>query len=161
MLTPQTPGQDILTSLSNFWKSLLPTDQQRKALSDEFSNSVDKVVKTATERLASMKQNLEQLEKDIDAANAANVAYEECDAVDSKKLFATAKALAANGADGIAVYSETVGEGDSAACVLYLANVQGRELIAIEANKFAILKAKALTADVQDLFTDSKLVILN
>ena len=44
---------------------------------------------------------------------------------------------------------------------LYLANVKERELLPAETNKYAIIKAKALTADVLGLFLDSKLVILN
>ncbi|MGN0028620.1 MAG: hypothetical protein ACI35Q_02685 [Marinilabiliaceae bacterium] len=164
MMTPekQTSGQDLRTRISNLFKSLLPSEEQRKAISDEFHNGVSDIKKTATEGWAKMTADLAQLDKDIEAANAANVVCEECDSLTSQKLFAEAKSIAVAGANGIAAYFERhdAVEGKVGGTV-YLANVNDRELLPVATNKFAILRAKEISSDVLGLFFDSKLVILN
>lgn len=156
------PGQDLLTSIYDLFKGLLPSEEQRKALSDEFGKGVTDITKAATEGWAKMKADLAQLDKDIEAANAANVAYEECDALNSQKLFAVAKSIAVAGANGIAAYFERHNaEVGKVGGTVYLANVNDRELLPVATNKFAILKAKEISSDILGLFFDSKLVILN
>lgn len=153
---PMTPN--IGDMLQQIWKTLFPADKMSQ-LKDEGSKAWSDITNTASDAWKKMNENIAELDKNVAAANAANVTYEECPVVDSQKLFAVARSIRAEGANGIAVYYERTEDG---AIVenLYLANVKERELLPAETNKYAIIKAKALTADVLGLFLDSKLVIL-
>lgn len=167
MMTPPISG-DLQGKIAKLWENLCNSlsSEKRQQLSDETSKALSDISTTFSQSLDKMDKELSDLDKRIDAANAANVFYTECDVVDSQQLFSVAKSIMAKGANGIAVFREHKESKNALGQVvvtetLYLANVKDSDPLPPTDNKYAIVLAKAITTDVQSLFADSNLVILN
>lgn len=167
MMTPQFPN-DLQVKIAKVWETICSSfsPEKRQQLADETSKAMDDISTAFSQSLDKMDKELTDLDQRIAAANAANVVYQECDVVDSQRLFGVAKSIMAKGANGIAVFRERKeAKGLTGEVVvteaLYLANVKDSEPLPPADNKYAIIMAKALTADVQGLFADNQLVILN
>lgn len=124
----------------------------------------EKFTKQLDEAIEAFDKGIDGKAKLAEAVSKANIDYSEMDNLDSTTFFAICRKIIAEGADGIAAYWQPAATDVSAAPApdsIYLANVCGRELLPVEKNKYAIIKAKAVADDVKEVFGDEKLVILN
>lgn len=125
---------------------------------------LEKLCKTIDETIDAFDKGLEKGEgaknaEAIEAANKANIDFSEVETLDSMTFFGICRKIMAEGADGIAAIWQPGADGKPDS--VFLANVCGRELLPVEKNKYAIIKAKTVADDVKEVFGDEKLVILN
>lgn len=134
----------VLDGICELWTEALKVGSAiSTAFKEEWSNSI---------------KQMEETDRKIDVANKADVTNVEVEFLQTQRLMQIAQSIAAPGADGIAVFRI---KGEDGAAIINLANVKGRELLSPETNKYAIIKAGALSADVKELFADGELQILN
>lgn len=142
-----TKGKFNMPTAEDFGKFWQAVVGQAADVSGAVAESWDKAFK-----------QLDELDKKIDSANKANITYTEVEFLQTQQLMSIAQSIIAQGADGIAVFRV---KGEDGAAIINLANVKGRELLPPETNKYAIIKAAALSSDVKELFADGELQILN
>ena len=130
----------------------------------------EKFTKQLDEAIDAFDKGIDGKAKLAEAVSKANIDYSEMDNLDSTTFFAICRKIMAEGADGIAAYWQPAAPAATDASAapaapapdsIYLANVCGRELLPVEKNKYAIIKAKAVADDVKELFGNEKMVILN
>jgi hypothetical protein len=89
--------------------------------------------------------------------NAKNIKSENVEELTMADLISIAKKNIVAGSDGVAAYRQVK---DSDICI-YLSYCKGRELLSEENNCYVIIKAKSLAQDVNEMFKESDLIILN
>lgn len=134
----------LLEDVSKRWTEIMEVGKEvSRDMKEAWSNNMERLAET---------------DKNIEAANKADVTNVEVEFLQTQQLMQIAKSIIAPGADGIAVFRI---KGEDGAAIINLANVKGRELLSPETNKYAIIKAGALSADVKELFADGELQVLN
>lgn len=131
-------------SLDLLWKSVL---KGGRGIADAFNNKIEE-----------SKRKFDELDKKINEANKANIIFSQVEFLDTQLLMSTAKSIVVPGANGIAVLRE---KGEDGAATIHMTNVKDRELLPSASNRYAIIKAGALSSDVKSLFADGELQILN
>ena len=145
--------KNVGEQLGNFFGNLL------KGIDE----GIDKLGKALDDTIEAFDRGLEKAEGDknaaLEAADKANIDFSEVETLDSMTFFNICRRIMAEGADGIAAIWQPGADGKPDS--IYLANVFGSELLPVEQNKYAIIKAKSVADDVKEVFGDEKLVILN
>ncbi len=146
--------KNIGEQLGNFFGSAL------KGLDEGF----EKLCKTIDDTLDAFDKGLEKGEgaknaEAIEAANKANIDFSEVETLDSMTFFNVCQGTILEEADAIAAYWNPATDGK--ANFIYLANVLNRQLLPVEKNKYAVIKAKSVVDDVKEVFGDEKLVIID
>ena len=112
-----------------------------------------KLAEKANEYVPLVEDMISNLKGDIEG-----IAYgEEVETVDVKTIAKFAKKYMVNGSNNVAVCKQHYLDG----YYLYLAYAKDKELLPIKENAYVIIKAQTLTKDVEDLFGDSSVVIIN
>ena len=146
--------KNIGEQLGNFFGNAL------KGLDEGF----EKLCKTIDDTLDAFDRGLEKGEgaknaEAIEAANKANIDFSEVETLDSMTFFGICQRTILEEADAVAAYWKPGADGK--ANFIYLANVLNRELLPVEKNKYAVIKAKSVVDDVKEVFGDEKLVIID
>ena len=76
--------------------------------------------------------------------------------LNKKRLIAIAKEHLVVGATEVVAYKTS----KSDSFIIYLAYSKNKELLPIEQNRYVIIKAEALSGDINSLFGDNKLIVL-
>lgn len=132
---------------------------------------VDKLKPLADEALQFLKQNAGELVKKVTAdvfpvlegmvqnltGELKGIAYgEEVELLDMARLVGFAKEHIVKNSNEIVVMRVK----EDACCYIYLAYSRDRELLPSDSNRYLIIKARALSPEVDNLFKDSELIIL-
>ena len=132
---------------------------------------VDMLKPLAEEALTFLKQNAEELVKNVTAdvypvlegmvqnltGELKGIAYgKEVDLLDLATLVGFAKEHIVKNSNEIVVMRMK----EEACSYIYLGYSRDRELLPSDSNRYLIIKAKALTPEVEDLFKESELIIL-
>lgn len=94
--------------------------------------------------------------KRVSAKTKAQIVGRNFEVLNKEQLIEVAKSIKAQEADGIAAYRLDAPD----AAFIYLANVKDRILLPEEHNKYAIIRATAISSDVLKLFGTENLIIL-
>lgn len=132
---------------------------------------VDKLKPLADEALEFLKQNAEELVKKVTddvypvlegmvqnlTGELKGIAYgKEVELLDLATLVGFAKEHIVKNSNEIVVMRVK----EVTCCYIYLAYSRNRELLPSDTNRYLIIKAQALSPEVNDLFKDSELIIL-
>lgn len=156
----QTP---FIIAVEEALRKGLPTVAEKgKAMLEDFTKviipaAVEEGKKTLLEIKEDTQKAWDDFKKKIqEEGNPDHLVFEEVDILDSQKLLDFAKKY--NVKDANEVYA--MKKQKKTACFVYLSYGKDRNLFEKEQNKYVIIKAGALTADVLGLFDESELVIL-
>lgn len=102
------------------------------------------------------KEQVGDFMKKLHTETAKNVEFKEVDLLNSSKLITFAKENIVSGANEVYAWKKQYKD----AIYVNLAYGNDQNLLENDKNKFIIIKAEALTADVLNMFEESELVIL-
>lgn len=113
----------------------------------------EKIVETATKTVKNkFKEFVDGFRKPD-----ANIITVELELLNKEKLVEIAKSNVVDGSTEVAAY-KVVTDDDY---IIYLACTKERELIDSSINKYVIIKSKSLARDIDKLFDNDKLILLN
>ena len=122
-------------------------------------DGIEKFSKQLDEALDAFDKGIDGKAQLAEAVSKANIDYSEMENLDSTTFFGICRGTILEEADAIAAYWNPATDGK--ANFIYLANVLNRELLPVEKNKYAVIKAKSVVDDVKEVFGDEKLVIID
>ena len=114
---------------------------------------VGKVVQGIKEEMRPM---LKELFDSFKSGKQANTKLFKLPLLDKNKLVEIVRENMVIGAKEVAVYKSTTEK----AYIVYLAYTCNKELLSIEKNKYIIIEAQSLSADVENLFNGERMIIL-
>ena len=114
---------------------------------EEGKKAMDEIAKNTKEQV---KEFIERLNTEV------AVDYRKVELLNSTKLIALAKENTVDGANEVYVWKKTYKNG----MYIYLAYGKDQNLLEKDKNKFIILEAEALSADLLNMFEESELIIL-
>ncbi len=124
----------------------------RDALEPIIRDKIEEVkVKIKDEYIPKLKKFLEDILK------SKNVKYESVDVLSKSDLISLIRLNRVNGSDGVAAFKQQKDE----KMFVYLAYCKDRDLLPEETNCYIVIEANFLNDDVNELFNESDLIILN
>lgn len=108
-------------------------------------------VKIKDEYIPKLKEFVEDILK------SKNVKYESVDVLSKSDLISLIRLNRVNGSDGVAAFKQQKDE----KMFVYLAYCKDRDLLPEETNCYIVIEANFLNDDVNELFNESDLIILN
>lgn len=124
----------------------------RDALEPIIRDKIEEVkVKIKDEYIPKLKKFVEDILK------SKNVKYESVDVLSKSDLISLIRLNRVNGSDGVAAFKQQKDE----KMFVYLAYCKDRELLPEETNCYIVIEANSLNDDVNELFNESDLIILN
>lgn len=124
----------------------------RDALEPIIRDKIEEVkVKIKDEYIPKLKKFLEDILK------SKNVKYESVDVLSKSDLISLIRLNRVNGSDGVAAFKQQKDE----KMFVYLAYCKDRDLLPEETNCYIVIEANSLNDDVNELFNESDLIILN
>ena len=124
----------------------------RDALEPIIRDKIEEVkVKIKDEYIPKLKEFVEDILK------SKNVKYESVDVLSKSDLISLIRLNRVNGSDGVAAFKQQKDE----KMFVYLAYCKDRDLLPEETNCYIVIEANFLNDDVNELFNESDLIILN
>ena len=124
----------------------------RDALEPIIRDKIEEMkVKIKDEYIPKLKEFVEDILK------SKNVKYESVDVLSKSDLVSLIRLNRVNGSDGVAAFKQQKDE----KMFVYLAYCKDRELLPEETNCYIVIEANSLNDDVNELFNESDLIILN
>jgi hypothetical protein len=124
----------------------------RDALEPIIRDKIEEVkVKIKDEYIPKLKKFVEDILK------SKNVKYESVDVLSKSDLISLIRLNRVNGSDGVAAFKQQKDE----KMFVYLAYCKDRDLLPEETNCYIVIEANSLNDDVNELFNESDLIILN
>lgn len=137
------PNKQIIDVFKSLFEEIVPV------VIEEGKKAIDEIAKNTKEQVNEFVEEL-NTEKEVD------VDFREIELLNSSKLITLAKENIVDGANEVYVWKKAYKSG----VYINLAYGKGQELLEKDKNKFIILKAEALGADLLNMFKESELVIL-
>ena len=137
------PNKQIIDVFKSLFEEIVPV------VIEEGKKAIDEITKNTKEQVNEFIEEL-NTEKEVD------VDFREIELLNSSKLITLAKENIVDGANEVYVWKKTYKSG----VYINLAYGKDQELLEKDKNKFIILKAEALGADLLNMFKESELVIL-
>ena len=137
------PNKQIIDVFKSLFKEVVPV------VIEEGKKAIDEIAKNTKEQVNEFVEEL-NTEKEVD------VDFREIELLNSSKLITLAKENIVDGANEVYVWKKAYKSG----VYINLAYGKDQELLEKDKNKFIILKAEALGADLLNMFKESELVIL-
>lgn len=124
----------------------------RDALEPIIRDKIEEVkVKIKDEYIPKLKEFVEDILK------SKNVKYESVDVLSKSDLISLIRLNRVNGSNGVAAFKQQKDE----KMFVYLAYCKDRDLLPEETNCYIVIEANFLNDDVNELFNESDLIILN
>lgn len=92
-----------------------------------------------------------------DVLKSRNVKYESVDVLTRRDMVSLIKLNRVNGSDGVAAFKQKKDE----KMFVYFAYCKDKDLLPEETNCYIVIEANSLDEDVEELFNESDLIILN
>lgn len=137
------PNKQIIDVFKSLFEEIVPV------VIEEGKKAIDEITKNTKEQVNEFVEEL-NTEKEVD------VDFREIELLNSSKLITLAKENIVDGANEVYVWKKAYKSG----VYINLAYGKDQELLEKDKNKFIILKAEALGADLLNMFKESELVIL-
>ena len=137
------PNKQIIDVFKSLFEEVVPV------IIEEGKKAIDEIAKNTKEQVNEFIEEL-NTEKEVD------VDFREIELLNSSKLITLAKENIVDGANEVYVWKKAYKSG----VYINLAYGKDQELLEKDKNKFIILKAEALGADLLNMFKESELVIL-
>ena len=137
------PNKQIIDVFKSLFEEIVPV------VIEEGKKAIDEIAKNTKEQVNEFVEEL-NTEKEVD------VDFREIELLNSSKLITLAKEHIVDGANEVYVWKKAYKSG----VYINLAYGKDQELLEKDKNKFIILKAEALGADLLNMFKESELVIL-
>ena len=137
------PNKQIIDVFKSLFEEVVPV------IIEEGKKAIDEIAKNTKEQVNEFVEEL-NTEKEVD------VDFREIELLNSSKLITLAKENIVDGANEVYVWKKAYNSG----IYINLAYGKDQELLEKDKNKFIILKAEALGADLLNMFKESELVIL-
>lgn len=137
------PNKQIIDVFKSLFEEIVPV------VIEEGKKAIDEITKNTKEQVNEFIEEL-NTEKEVD------VDFREIELLNSSKLITLAKENIVDGANEVYVWKKAYNSG----IYINLAYGKDQELLEKDKNKFIILKAEALGADLLNMFKESELVIL-
>lgn len=137
------PNKQIIDVFKSLFEEIVPV------VIEEGKKAIDEITKNTKEQVNEFIEEL-NTEKEVD------VDFREIELLNSSKLITLAKENIVDGANEVYVWKKAYKSG----VYINLAYGKDQELLEKDKNKFIILKAEALGADLLNMFKESELVIL-
>lgn len=137
------PNKQIIDVFKSLFEEIVPV------VIEEGKKAIDEIAKNTKEQVNEFVEEL-NTEKEVD------VDFREIELLNSSKLITLAKENIVDGANEVYVWKKAYNSG----IYINLAYGKDQELLEKDKNKFIILKAEALGADLLNMFKESELVIL-
>ena len=137
------PNKHIIDVFKSLFEEIVPV------VIEEGKKAIDEIAKNTKEQVNEFVEEL-NTEKEVD------VDFREIELLNSSKLITLAKENIVDGANEVYVWKKAYKSG----VYINLAYGKDQELLEKDKNKFIILKAEALGADLLNMFKESELVIL-
>ena len=137
------PNKQIIDVFKSLFEEVVPV------IIEEGKKAIDEIAKNTKEQVNEFVEEL-NTEKEVD------VDFREIELLNSSKLITLAKENIVDGANEVYVWKKAYKSG----VYINLAYGKDQELLEKDKNKFIILKAEALGADLLNMFEESELVIL-
>ena len=137
------PNKQIIDVFKSLFEEIVPV------VIEEGKKAIDEITKNTKEQVNEFVEEL-NTEKEVD------VDFREIELLNSSKLITLAKENIVDGANEVYVWKKAYNSG----IYINLAYGKDQELLEKDKNKFIILKAEALGADLLNMFKESELVIL-
>ena len=135
------PNKQIIDVFKSLFEEIVPV------VIEEGKKAIDEIAKNTKEQV---KEFIERLNTEV------AVDYIKVELLNSTKLIALAKENTVDGANEVYVWKKTYKNG----MYINLAYGKDQELLEKDKNKFIILEAEALSADLLNMFEESELIIL-
>ena len=137
------PNKQIIDVFKSLFEEIVPV------VIEEGKKAIGEIAKNTKEQVNEFVEEL-NTEKEVD------VDFREIELLNSSKLITLAKENIVDGANEVYVWKKAYKSG----VYINLAYGKDQELLEKDKNKFIILKAEALGADLLNMFKESELVIL-
>ena len=137
------PNKQIIDVFKSLFEEIVPV------VIEEGKKAIDEIAKNTKEQVNEFVEEL-NTEKEVD------VDFREIELLNSSKLITLAKENIVDGSNEVYVWKKTY----KSDMYVNLAYGKDQELLEKDKNKFIILKAEALGADLLNMFKESELVIL-
>ena len=137
------PNKQIIDVFKSLFEEIVPV------VVEEGKKAIDEIAKNTKEQVNEFVEEL-NTEKEVD------VDFREIELLNSSKLITLAKENIVDGANEVYVWKKAYKSG----VYINLAYGKDQELLEKDKNRFIILKAEALGADLLNMFKESELVIL-
>lgn len=137
------PNKNVVDIFVKFFEEAIPVilEEGKKAMGDIANNT---------------KEQVGDFLKELNTKTAQNVEFKEVELLNSSKLITFAKENIVPGANEVYAWKKQYKDG----IYINLAYGNDQNLLDNDKNKFIIIKAEALTADLLNMFEESELVIL-
>lgn len=137
------PNKQIIDVFKSLFEEVVPVviEEGKKAIGEIAENT---------------KEQVNEFIEDLNTEKVDNVDFREVEILNSSKLITLAKENIVDGANEVYVWKKAYKSG----MYINLAYGKDQELLEKDKNKFIILKAEALSADLLNMFEESELVIL-
>ena len=137
------PNKQIIDVFKSLFEEIVPV------VIEEGKKAIDEIAKNTNEQV-------NEFIEEINTEKVENVDFREIELLNSSKLITLAKENIVDGANEVYVWKKAYKSG----VYINLAYGKDQELLEKDKNKFIILKAEALGADLLNMFKESELVIL-
>ena len=137
------PNKQIIDVFKSLFEEVVPV------VIEEGKKAIDEIAKNTNEQV-------NEFIEEINTEKVENVDFREIELLNSSKLITLAKENIVDGANEVYVWKKAYKSG----VYINLAYGKDQELLEKDKNKFIILKAEALGADLLNMFKESELVIL-
>ena len=137
------PNKQIIDVFKSLFEEVVPV------IIEEGKKAIDEIAKNTNEQV-------NEFIEEINTEKVENVDFREIELLNSSKLITLAKENVVDGANEVYVWKKAYNSG----IYINLAYGKDHELLEKDKNKFIILKAEALGADLLNMFKESELVIL-
>ena len=137
------PNKQIIDVFKSLFEEIVPV------VIEEGKKAIDEITKNT-------KEQVNEFIEELNTEKVENVDFREVELLNSSKLITLAKENIVDGANEVYVWKKAYKSG----VYINLAYGKDQELLEKDKNKFIILKAEALGADLLNMFKESELVIL-
>ena len=137
------PNKQIIDVFKSLFEEIVPV------VIEEGKKAIDEITKNT-------KEQVNEFIEELNTEKEVNVDFREVELLNSSKLITLAKENIVDGANEVYVWKKAYKSG----VYINLAYGKDQELLEKDKNKFIILKAEALGADLLNMFKESELVIL-
>ena len=137
------PNKQIIYVFKSLFEEVVPVviEEGKKAIGEIAENT---------------KEQVNEFIEELNTEKEVDVDFREIELLNSSKLITLAKENIVDGANEVYVWKKAYKSG----MYINLAYGKDQELLEKDKNKFIILKAEALSADLLNMFEESELVIL-
>ena len=137
------PNKQIIDVFKSLFEEIVPV------VIEEGKKAIDEITKNT-------KEQVNEFIEELNTEKEVNVDFREIELLNSSKLISLAKENIVDGSNEVYVWKKAYNSG----IYINLAYGKDQELLEKDKNKFIILKAEALGADLLNMFKESELVIL-